>query len=405
MTRAIAASRPASALDTAASASSSSLGSPVASARFYRPELDVVRFLAFLLVFLTHSLPSGPDPSTSGFPEALQQIIYGSQKISVFGLSLFFTLSAYLICELLLRERDATGTVQVKQFYFRRILRIWPLYFAGLAISLIFATHIAIGRGAAFAWVAWSAVLLGNWFIVFHGYPPFAYMNHLWSISVEEQFYLFAPWIIKSFSRRALTLFSIALLVMANALFFVCGVTHAPENVIWFNSFAQFENFAAGILLCLLLRGRSPKSAAWIRLSLIAAWALCWCGATFGFGIHAEGEAAAGSWSLMGGYGLVALGCCLLLVAFLGLDSKLLPRWAVYFGRISYGLYVFHMLANHFVYKIFPWSSLPEGVAFPFKLAAEMGMTILLASLSYRYFESPFLRVKKRHEVIESRPV
>ena len=98
------------------------------SKRFYRPELDAVRFLAFMAVFLHHCLPIQPN---------------GSWKVSFtmacgFGLSVFFTLSAYLITTLLLRERAQTGTVSLPLFYKRRILRIWPLYFLALAYGALF---------------------------------------------------------------------------------------------------------------------------------------------------------------------------------------------------------------------------------------------------------------------------
>ncbi len=371
--------------------------------RFYRPELDVVRFLAFFLVFLTHSLPSGRDSRTAALPESLQQVLYGCQRVSVYGLSLFFTLSAYLICELLLRERAVNGTVLAKQFYIRRILRIWPLYFAGLAIGLIGAL-VHGGRPITLIWIAWAATLLGNWFIVFREFPDTA-MFALWSVSVEEQFYLFAPWAVKVLNRKALTAFSIVLIIIANFQLFSLGSTNAPDHVIWYNSFVEFENFAAGMLLCLLLRGRSPRKSVWQRLFLLAAWALCWCVASYGFQIHTGGEGDPGSWSLIGGYALIALGCCFLLVAILGLDKRLLPGWTIYLGRISYGLYVFHMLALYFVDRIPFQSPLPGIEAMLLRIFAGMGLTILLASLSYRYFETPFLRMKKRHEVIESRPV
>lgn len=93
-----------------------------ASGRFYRPELDVVRFLAFFLVFVNHSLPRGLDSRTAALPAGVAQIIITTGSASSFGLSLFFTLSAYLICELLLREREATGTVLARQFYILRAL-------------------------------------------------------------------------------------------------------------------------------------------------------------------------------------------------------------------------------------------------------------------------------------------
>ncbi len=371
---------------------------PDTAGRFYRPELDVVRFLAFLLVFLYHSLPNAADSRAVNLPKGAAHSLYAAfASAAGYGLCLFFTLSAYLICELLLRERDATNTIQAKQFYIRRILRIWPLYFAGLTIALVIA-FLPGGDRSAINWVGWAAVLLGNWFLIFHG-PIFTPMEPLWSISVEEQFYLFAPWVIKRLNRRSLCGFAIILIFLANICLGLFSDVLGYDLAVWRNSFVQFENFAAGILLCLVLHGRSPKVSAWLRIALLAASALCW------YLAQSAQRAHRSSLLLMEAYGLIALGCCCLLVAFIGLDRRFLPEWAIYFGRISYGLYVFHGLALHLVVSVFPHYTSLGSVSMLLKGAAAMGLTILFASLSYRYFETPFLRMKKRHEVIESRPV
>lgn len=378
---------------------------PAAPGRFYRPELDVVRFVAFALVFLHHSLPLGPSAGTAALSKALAQVLYACGWASGFGLSLFFTLSAYLICELLLREREATGAVLAKQFYIRRILRIWPLYFAALGIALIYAL-LPGGDPAAIAWVGWSAILLGNWYVVIHGFYPVSPMTPLWSISVEEQFYLFAPWAIKLLNRRSLSNLCIVLIVFTNLCLYHLGNLRVPDTSIWTNSFVQFENFAAGMLLCIVLHGKSPNTSMWLRLTLLAVAGSCWYFAVYECNTRYQGVAGPGSWPLIGGYGLVAIGCCAVLLAFLGIDQGLLPNWAIYLGRISYGLYVFHELAFKIVVSIFSHhNSTFGGAMMLFKGAASIGLTFLLASASYRYFETPFLRMKKRHEVILSRPV
>jgi peptidoglycan/LPS O-acetylase OafA/YrhL len=111
------------------------------------------------------------------------------------------------------------------------------------------------------------------------------------------------------------------------------------------------------------------------------------------------------SWPLIGGFALGALGCVLLLVAFLGINPKLLPRWVIYLGRISFGLYVYHGLAPEII------NCLPIGHAVSFisplfflKTVLAVGLNILMAAISYRYFETPFLKIKKRYSVVESEP-
>lgn len=377
---------------------------PLARGRFYRPELDVVRFLAFLLVFLRHFLPCSYDPRITTQMHGVARILNTTTLAFGYGLSLFFALSAFLICELLLRERDATNLVLVKQFYIRRILRIWPLYFVSLFIALVIA--LGLGDRGTVIWTAWSALLLGNWFIVLHGLPRSVF-GPLWSISVEEQFYLLVPWAIKYFSRRLLVGVACLLLVLANLSLLVLGVMKISGLAIWYNSLVQFEFLAAGMLLCLVLHGRLPRIALWQRLALIAASALCWYfSSSLALTLRHVGDANAGAWPLIFGFGLAALGCCLLLLAFLGLDRKLLPRWAIYLGRISYGLYVFHLFVVTIVNGIFSTHNPTFGAANLFlRGTVALGLTILVASISYRFLESPFLRMKKNHQTIESRPV
>jgi peptidoglycan/LPS O-acetylase OafA/YrhL len=371
--------------------------------RYYRPELDVVRFLAFLLVFAHHSLPLAAVPGTAGLRPSIAQFLFNAVWSAGFGLTLFFTLSAFLISELLLRERQATGQIHARPFYIRRILRIWPLYFAGLAIGLCFVAFPVPQRGGL-EWTAWAIFLLGNWasMLVIVGHNP---MSVLWSISVEEQFYLFIPWVIKYCSRRLLAAFCVALVLIANAWLFFLGRTTIHDDLVWYNSFVQFQSFAAGMLLCLVLGGESPRLSIPMRLLTLAAGALCWYTAIAVFHVRCAGDAIVGSFHLIAGYALVAVGCCLVLAAFLGVSRALLPGWAIYLGRISYGLYVFHMLAYDITIRIFPHHVAVGSSIMLFKGATALGLTILLASLSYRFFETPFLRWKKRFEIVQSRPV
>lgn len=379
--------------------------------RFYRPELDVVRFIAFLFVFLHHTLPDGNDPRVSALPSSIITILDATTKACSFGLSLFFTLSAFLICELLLREREAAGTVGVKQFYFRRILRIWPLYYLGLALGAVVA-FLPGGHPADIITMGWFVIFMGAWRIAIHGTLSNP-MNVLWSISVEEQFYLFAPWIVKYWSRKVLSVFCVMLTVIVNGWLVYLSHVSASDRRIWFDTFVHFECFAAGMLLCLALHGRLPKIALWHRLILLTcAWS-CWFFATYWLRIRFHGSVNPGDWRLISGYVLAAVGSVLVLVAFLGITPKLLPAWAIYLGRISFGLYVFHdfaiyitgfLLIGHRATVAIPYHLLRICLSGGLDLVLSLGLTVLIAAVSYRYFETPFLKMKKRHSVIESQP-
>jgi peptidoglycan/LPS O-acetylase OafA/YrhL len=372
--------------------------------RYYRPELDVVRFIAFFLVFLCHTLPAGPTSGSAEHVNGLALAFYAFVNACSFGLSLFFALSAFLICELLLRERETTGSVRANQFYVRRILRIWPLYYLGLLIGVAAAFMPGGALGSAKE-IGWYVVFMGAWQTANYGgidNPMFV----LWSISVEEQFYLFAPWVVKYLSRKFLYAFCVGLVLIANWRLYCLGAERANSLRIWADSLVQFECFAAGLLLCLLLRGTIPRIATWQRVTLLAGGCLCWFFASYKlqvpFGVYVGNQ---GSLRLISGYALGSLGAIMILIGFLGLGSKRLPAWAVHLGRISFGLYVFHELAAGLVFKAFSYSRLGHAALFVLKIGTTFIVTFIFATISYRFFETPFLRLKKRHEVIESRPV
>ncbi len=382
--------------------------------RYYRPELDVVRFIAFFLVFLVHTLPSTRDPRIAHLLKGFGPAFDAMNDACGFGLNLFFTLSAFLICELLLRERASVGTVAVKQFYIRRILRIWPLYYLGITLGILYA-YLPGGDSASVFKMGWFAAFLGAWYCVLFGalHNP---VNVLWSVSVEEQFYLFAPWMIKYLNRKSLYGFCLAIILVANLCLYYLGSVRAPHTSVWCNTFVQFECFAGGILLCLFFHGRLPRLAAWQRLALLACCFCCWFYSCYG--LHAffgsAGGHNPGSWPLIAGWALATLGCVLLIIAFLGVKAALLPNWVIYLGRISYGLYVYHLFAialmDHLIIRRVaalndPALNAYKGLIFLLNLVLSLGLTILMAALSYRYFETPFLKMKKRHAAIESQPI
>lgn len=383
-----------------------------AASRYYRPELDAVRFLAFLLVFLFHVLPNGDDIRIDNLLKGLAPVFYRSAIACGYGLSLFFTLSAFLICELLLRERQSTGTVSVKQFYIRRILRIWPLYYLVMVLALIF-TLLPGSLPGEVARIGWFSIFMGAWYSVLRG-GPFSPIAPMWSISVEEQFYAIVPWATKYFSRKQLYGFCAAIILIANITVCYVGGAQDDPGRIWYNPIVQFECFAAGILLCLILHGRMPRLAGWQRLMLIAGCYVCWIGASYGMHPYLGQPDHPGRWMLILGYAMASLGSVLLLAAFLGVDPKIIPRFVIYLGRISFGLYVYHAFAlkimqflpltrlNLIAIRFYPLRVL---VTAGLMVGLPLGITFVMAALSYRYFETPFLKMKKRHAVVDSEPL
>ena len=373
---------------------------PIAAAKssFYRPELDVLRFFAFFAVFLFHFSHPVEFYVEHGVPRWIALAGNSLMHAGVFGVDLFFVLSAYLITELLLREKSQFGTLDVRAFYLRRMLRIWPLYFFYIGLALI----PAFNPGNVFTWrYATAFVLLaGNWSIIAYGWPIHSIIGPLWTVSIEEQFYLFWPPLVRRISRDHLALAAIAMLVLSSVMRVVMVAIHGGMNSVWCNTMARLDPIAAGILVAAVLRGRIPSFSLGARLAM------------FGSGILPL-ALVAGYWKInepetlewiptLLGYPVVAASCTLIVLAALGISTR--PHGALlYLGKISYGLYVYHALGNVLSGRVVPVHSAFIQLALRPTLA--LGFTIMLAAASYAVLEKPFLQLKKRFARIESRPV
>ena len=295
--------------------------------------------------------------------------------------------------------------VDIRSFYIRRILRIWPLYFAAFYF-LVALNYVIPGVGTSdpLAWLAFG-LFAGNWYVTFNGWIA-APIDPLWSISVEEQFYLIIPLIIAWGGRSALTVTAIILLIGSYVTIgFYAWDRPSSDEGQWTNSFFQFQFFAAGVMLAVFLRGRLPSIHGWIRVALVAIGFGCWLVAVTVFDVR--------SWdprpTLIGalvGWLLVLSGTVLFFVAALGVSATKVPVWLAYLGRISFGLYVIHSLLFVFIFdKAVPWLGLTiasqpvDGSATILAMLA----CIIFAHLSFQYFERPILRRKKPYTYVKAR--
>jgi peptidoglycan/LPS O-acetylase OafA/YrhL len=371
---------------------SASHGSP--RGRYYHPELDALRFFAFLLVFLTHV-----GPEFARFNRAMFDVSFAGG----FGVPLFFTLSSFLITELLLREREKTGTIDVRAFLIRRILRIWPLYFVFLIFGIIYtrAHGYAVPRLLVISYFTLSA----NWYCAFRGFPA-TFISPLWSISIEEQFYLIWPSCARLAGRRGL----LVLAVICWFLFLPSLALLGPVDFLrtWPDSFVQFQFFALGAFLAMAIHRKVLHIPTVARLAILAAGLLSFYGAARYMHTLPNGFR-----SFAPGYFFIQIGCLLLLLGTYDLHEPtgFLRRpfnAIVWLGRISYGLYVIHIFALHVVEHAFAsvrhTQELPTLFNMLVQVAVALVVTIFLSALSYRFLERPFLQLKQHFTVIRSRP-
>jgi peptidoglycan/LPS O-acetylase OafA/YrhL len=375
--------------------------------RFYRPELDVLRFFAFLGVFFFHLRPHSLPPEFlryTAIPLVSSLARLGNDALGAgnFGVDLFFVLSAYLITELLVREKARRGSLDVKAFYVRRILRIWPLYFFFIGVACML--HVFMG-GQVFGWQYVLAFLLlsGNWICALHGLPASVALP-LWSVSIEEQFYLLWPQVVRRASAKRLAAVAAGLLVMASGVRFVLLARHTTMQMLGYGTFTRLDGIAVGILISLVLRGRVPSLSMGVRFFFV----FLGLGGLMGASELLLATAPGAAPTLLGGmlgFPLVGVACTLLFLAVLGLQAERvrLVGWfrLVYLGKISYGLYVYHLLA-----LVLMRSALsPLGVAlYPVYALLGFALTVALSIVSYHFLELPFLKLKERFTYVLSRP-
>jgi peptidoglycan/LPS O-acetylase OafA/YrhL len=379
-------------------------------ARFYRPELDILRFCAFLSVFLCHALPGTEPWKLHGRAAAIWSSLQNAREAGNFGVCLFFLLSSYLITELLRLERLRTGTIHIGAFYMRRTLRIWPLYFTFLflcSLAGLFIPFLHLTAGQILSYI----FFVGNWYLLAHAFAQNG-LVWLWSISVEEQFYLVWPTMARLGGMRLIAIGSMLCLPLSlAAISYVAHFETHSEVTGWLNSGVQFQFFGLGALLSIALAGRAPRFPRQLRVLMILTAMACWLTASMVCHLK-DANVPHGTAAMMIGYELVAAGCVLFFLSAVGATVKQVPQVFVYLGRISYGLYVFHVLvlAATASSREFLEASLPHHwsitlIFFFIERSLGLALTIALASLSYKYLESPFLQLKKRFTFVNSRAV
>jgi peptidoglycan/LPS O-acetylase OafA/YrhL len=365
---------------------------------FYRPELDTLRFFAFLGVYILHIVDYPIEfLEQHHVPRAVAEVSLAIAQGGAYGVDVFFVLSAYLITELLLREKDTLGRLNVPAFYLRRVLRIWPLYFLAVLIAAYVPFFNPLGAFSG-RYVTAFFLFLGNWSFFWFGWITSVAVP-LWSVSIEEQFYLFWPPLVARLSRRGIAYAAVVMIVVANSTRLLAAAMHEGKEHLWGNTFAHLDSIAAGILVALWLRGRSAPLRLPQRIALIVFCLVCFSVRGY-YRIIPGGDQLSMLGTLIGYPALVA-GCVAILVAFIGMPLR--SATLQYLGKISYGLYVYHLGCALVTDKLFTTD--PGVVHALLRVFVVFGLTVAVSAVSYAIVERPFLNLKRRFAFIESRPV
>jgi peptidoglycan/LPS O-acetylase OafA/YrhL len=345
------------------------------------PALDGLRGIAVLTVLLYHAPIFG--------------LVGGN-----IGVDLFFVLSGFLITSILLNEWRARGTISISLFYLRRALRLFPAAFLVLLFAMIFARFVQPSSELEGSGKDALAVL----FYVFNWRLEWLYSNeignshnhmlsHFWSLSVEEQFYLIWPGLLLTLLRlkasKPLMLAFFAAGILAPAAGRLMLWHAGPSLELYFRTDLRVDALMWGAMLAWL--AHNEMISADVRLRRFAG--LAGFAALCAFFYMAKYELLSGGFFYRWGFLLVGLSSVLMIWCATAMPASIFSRclsigWLRWTGRISYGLYLWH------VPVFILCGALQVGGVLGFSLGAFL--TILIAAVSYEFFEMPFLRLKKR---------
>ncbi len=395
----------------------------------HNPVLDGVRGLAILLVVLHHhTVMTGAA--------ALDLGVATISHFGGVGVDLFFVLSGFLITGILLRARataDQPGARYFRNFYARRTLRIFPLYYAVVFVALVVLPQIDhpkannFGRIEGDEWSYW--LYLSNFTIAEAGRWRHAILDVSWSLAIEEQFYLVWPLVVRYCSLTVLRRTAIAMVVGA-LLFRLFGTYWLGWNLVTTTVLTpgRLDTLALGALLAIAASGAAAKDGGrggLLPLRPSARW-LAWPCALGGLGLFladewrrahwSPGEPRVISWSQTVGFSLTAFAFASILVLAVTASptSRTHRFWCNpvlrTFGKYSYAMYLFHLpiralvrdlafgppgTGAKFIFPIIGGSQIPAQLLFH---AITIPLALGAAWLSWHCYEKWFLRLKRYFE-------
>jgi peptidoglycan/LPS O-acetylase OafA/YrhL len=344
------------------------------------PQLDAVRGLAVLLVLLHNS---------DRYSSLHLHLVSDNGWM---GVDLFFVLSGFLITGILLDTKQSEG--YFRNFYARRCLRIWPLYYSLLLFMFVIVPLVrpseahAVFEARSSPWWAYP-IFLQNFLIPIPTMATGA-LGVTWSLAVEEQFYLVWPLVVRFCTQAQLRAIAIAVICISPVLRFYLSL---HQVIIYSNTFCRLDGLMAGALLALVIRSAnfSPSkllTRAWISFLVSAPLALI-----FEMVFHAR-------WIV---FSLTAMASVAFIYLALfstqkWLQGLLTNRFMVYTGTISYGIYLLEKIpldaAKAFHLDKHQFLALPITAA----------VTYVMAATSWNLLERPILKLKRFFEARRVRP-
>lgn len=372
--------------------------------KIFFPNLDGLRFFCFFVVFMVHSLVT--ESAVINNNPAQKFVKFFVFESGFLGVNMFFVLSGFLITYLLIREKQQKKNIDIKKFYMRRVLRIWPLYFFCVFFGFVIFPMVKTFFGEVPNETAnpiYYFFFLSNFDLINTRGADSSMLNILWSVSIEEQFYLVWPIVVYFTKPKKLWLVTVFIILGTLTIRYIYSFSFIEE----IHTIYAATDLACGCLFACIASFKGKISKVLEQLPLFAY-----------IGIHISCVAL----FLM--YGQVSFGPVEFLKRFIFAINFSLVIYLQCFsahsllalsklkiisslGKYTYGLYCLHMIAilavTKTVFKIIHTENIY--VMYLIELPLSLLLSIVISKVSYKYFESYFLRLKAKFTIIKTREI
>lgn len=359
--------------------------------------LDALRFFAFLKVFLLHIPLQGEFPIFSFLKSG-----------GGIGVSLFFVLSGFLITYLLVFEKIQSGQISIKRFFLRRSFRIYPLFFFLVLLAFILPYHFKekigfhmVGGGYDFDW-RYSFFFLENYkMLIMDNFPKTTPLSVFWSLCIEEHFYI--VWMVAIFLLPIKRILAFLLLSVG-----VAWIARYFDTAIWDNTmieqndlFTNIDYFAIGGILGYFVAKDYHRVASSIQ-NISNTWKYFFIALVIAMVVFQDQILPSNNFILS------IFRPTIIAAAFTSLIAIFIPEKSSirisdnhiisYLGKISYGLYVYHIIFVHVLFQYFIKHKIlmDDWLTVGGFMIAVLGGSILTSMLSFRFLEQPFLEWRKK---------
>lgn len=358
---------------------------------FYYPQLDGLRFFAFLLVFIHNALPILTNTSF--------EVI---SRYGWIGVDLFFCISAFLITKILLTEQISSEEINKKNYFLRRILKIFPQYLLYIVVIILIKEKLPASNTNIEINLLGLTTFTYN-YIYFYVLPsPVLFFIHLWTISFEIQYYIALPFLVEKIKETTANQKRNFLL-----LFFVIGCiirtffigTKIEHPAIYFIPFTHFDSVIGGVAVGMGLFDKVLTKINGISLFLL--------GLVINALVFLFPNNDNITWHLMLTYPFVGAGMSLLVLGSIKNNSLIWlfgNKIIVSLGKISYGLYLYHILSFYLTNQLLTqkFGLNPEDMMIQYLvLSISFLITTFISILTFRYIEKPFLSLKPKKQVLD----